>query len=124
MRKYQDLRPLPQIGMSGVPQVRVGVVGRCYAINRQSYAFSYNSRIIVRVTVTLHSASPHAISCNLHSNVCDYLAIALFTNFRISTRTTNYQSSINDAYSSKDDRLREIFHKVTCLLIEESYNDE
>ena len=52
---------MPQIGMSGMPQVRVGVRRSCYVINRQSHAFSCNSRIIVHVTV------------KLHSNVCDYL---------------------------------------------------
>ena len=35
----------------------------------------------------------------------------LFTNFRISTRTTNYQSSINGAYSSKQkETIREVTH--------------
>ena len=54
--------------------------------NRQSHEFSCNSRIIVRVTVKLHSTSPRAISyltvtgtiiLELHSNVCDYLAILI-----------------------------------------------
>ena len=54
---------VPQIGMSGMPQVRVGIVGHAtYAINRQSHAFSCNSRIIVQVTVKLYSASPRPIT--------------------------------------------------------------
>ena len=54
---------VPQIGKSGVPQVRVGVIRRsCNAINKQSYAFSCNPRIIVHVRVKLHSASPRAIT--------------------------------------------------------------
>ena len=52
-----------------------------------------------------------------------YHQVVLFTNFWISTRTTNYQSSKNGAYSSKHVRLREIFHKVKYLVIVESYND-
>ena len=53
---------MPQIGMNGMPQVRVGIRRSCYVINRQSHAFSCNSRIIVYVTVKLHSASPRAIT--------------------------------------------------------------
>ena len=49
---------MPQIGMSGMPQVRVGVVGFAMQL---MHAFSFNSRIIVYVTVKLHSALPRAI---------------------------------------------------------------
>ena len=38
---------VPQIGLIGVPQVRVGIVDR--VISRQSHAFLCNSRIIVHV---------------------------------------------------------------------------
>ena len=56
-------------------------------------------------------------------NQCLPFGIVLFTNFQISTCVTNYQSSINGAYSSKHVRLHDIFYKVKYLLIEESYND-
>ena len=47
---------MPQIGMSGVPQVRVGVVGRAMQL------VGNHTRIIVHVTVKLHSALPRTIT--------------------------------------------------------------
>ena len=73
---------VPQIGMSGVPQVRVGVVGR----TMRSHTFSCNSRIIVHVTIKIalgfascnYLTVTGTIILELHSNVCDYLR--MYTN--------------------------------------------
>ena len=45
---------VPQIGMIGIPQVRVGILCRlCYAISRESHAFLCNSILIVHVTAKI-----------------------------------------------------------------------
>ena len=57
----------------------------CNAIRRQSHAFSCNSRIIVHVTVKLHSVSPRAITllllvqAQLFSN-CTQMCVITYTN--------------------------------------------
>ena len=49
---------MPQIGMDGMPQVRVGVVGRAM----QLVGNHMHLRIIVHVTVKLHLTLPRAIT--------------------------------------------------------------
>ena len=59
---------MPQIGMGGMPQVRVGVVGRAMQLvgNHTHFcAISFASCNYLTVTGT--------IILELHSNVCDYL---------------------------------------------------
>ena len=61
---------VPQIGMIGVLQVRVDVVGRAMQLVDNHMHFSCNSRIIVYVTVKkLHEA----LLVQLFSNVYNYL---------------------------------------------------
>ena len=74
---------VPQIGMSGVPQVRVGVVGHAMQLIG-NHTFSCNSRIIVYITVKLHLASPRAITLlllvQLFSN-CTQMCMTTYTNY-------------------------------------------
>ena len=53
---------VPQIGMRGTAQVRVGIVGRAMQLVGNHTHFRAISRIIVHVTVKLHSDSPRAIT--------------------------------------------------------------
>ena len=57
---------MPQIGMGGVPQVKVGVVGRAMQlVGNHTYFCAFASCNCLTVTGT--------IILKLHSNVCDYL---------------------------------------------------
>ena len=77
---------MPQIGMSGVPQVRVGVVGCAMRlIGMQSHAFlcnssTCNSQIALGFASCNYLTVTGTIILELHSNVCDYL-YKLFTDF-------------------------------------------
>ena len=74
---------MPQIGMGGVPQVRVGVVGRAMQLVGNHTHFRAIQEIIVHVTVKLHSASPRAITLlllvQLFSN-CTQMCVITYTN--------------------------------------------
>ena len=50
---------VPQIGMNGMPQVRMGVVG--YAMQLVGNHMHFHA-IQVHIIVKFHSASPHAIT--------------------------------------------------------------
>ena len=72
---------MPQIGKSGVPQVRVGVVGRAMQLigNHmhfraiQEYNCTHNSQIALGFASCNYLTVTGKIILKLHSNVCDYL---------------------------------------------------
>ena len=69
---------VPQIGMSGVSHVRVGVMDRAMQFSKQSHSFSCNSGIVVYTSVTVKKSIGFylvtaTIILELHSNVSDYL---------------------------------------------------
>ena len=71
---------MPQIGMSGVPQVRVGVVGCAMQLVGNHIIFvqfknncTRNSQIALGFTSCNYLIVTGTIILELHSNVCDYL---------------------------------------------------
>ena len=75
------------VGTGGMPALLIWiqhqVEGECYMINRQSHLFCCNQRIIVHISVKLHSASPHAITRLLLAQLffnCTQISVTTYTN--------------------------------------------
>ena len=70
---------MPQIGMCGVPQVRVSIVGRAMQLVGNHTQFknncTSNSQITLGFTSCNYFTVTGTIILELHSNVCDYLYV-------------------------------------------------